>query len=173
VAFDYQPVLKSDLVELRPLRAEDYDDLYAVAADPLIWAQHPVKNGSEEAGFRQFFSEALASGGTLVAIDSKTGRIIGSSLFHAHDAEKSEVEIGWTFLARSRWGGLYNGHLKRLMFRHAFRFVKTVVLLVGQENVRSQRAIEKTGGIRVGRRTDEGGRDSYLYRVTASDAGEG
>ena len=36
MAFDYQPVLKSDLVELRPLRAEDYHDLYAVAADPLI-----------------------------------------------------------------------------------------------------------------------------------------
>jgi RimJ/RimL family protein N-acetyltransferase len=173
VAFDYQPVLKSDLVELRPLHAEDYDDLYTVAADPLIWAQHPVKNRHEEAYFRQFFSEALASGGTLVAIDSKTGRIIGSSRFHAHDSERSEVEIGWTFLARSYWGGLYNGELKRLMLRHAFRFVKTVVFLVGPENARSQRAVEKIGGIRTGRRTDEGGRDSYLYRVTASDAGEG
>jgi RimJ/RimL family protein N-acetyltransferase len=170
VAFDYQPVLKSELVELRPLRAEDYDDLYAVAADPLMWTQHPVKNRHEEAGFRQFFSEALACGGTLVAIDSQTGRIIGSSRFHAHDSEKSEVEIGWTFLARSHWGGLYNGHLKRLMLRHAFRFVKTVVLLVGPENVRSQRAVEKIGGIRMGWRTDDGGRDSYLYRVMASDA---
>ena len=35
MSFDYQPVLKGELVELRPLRAEDYDDLYAVAADPL------------------------------------------------------------------------------------------------------------------------------------------
>ena len=173
MAFDYQPVLKSDLVELRPLRAEDYHDLYAVAADPLIWAQHPVKNRHEQAGFRQFFSEALASGGTLVAIDSKTGRIIGSSRFHAQVSERSEVEIGWTFLARSYWGGLYSGELKRLMFRHAFRFVKTVVLLVGPENVRSQRAVEKIGGIRIGRRTDEGGRDSYLYRVAASDSAEG
>ena len=53
------------------------------------------------AEFRQFFSEALASGGTLVAIDSKVGRIIGSSRFHTRDSERSEVEIGWTFLARS------------------------------------------------------------------------
>lgn len=173
VSFDYQPVLKSELVELRPLRAEDYDDLYAVAADPLIWEQHPVKDRHEEAGFRRFFSEALASGGALVVIDSKTGQIIGSSRFHACDSEKSEVEIGWTFLARSHWGGLYNGHLKRLMLRHAFRFVKTVVLLVGTENVRSQRAVEKIGGIRVGRRTDASGRDSYLYQVTASDAKQG
>ena len=37
VSFDSQPVLKGEFVELRPLRAEDYDDLYYVAADPLIW----------------------------------------------------------------------------------------------------------------------------------------
>ena len=33
MSFDSQPVLKGDLVELRPLRAEDRDDLYAVAGD--------------------------------------------------------------------------------------------------------------------------------------------
>ncbi len=37
VSFDYQPVLKGELVELRPLRSEDYDDLYSIAADPLMW----------------------------------------------------------------------------------------------------------------------------------------
>jgi RimJ/RimL family protein N-acetyltransferase len=167
-SFDYQPVLRDELVELRPLQADDYDDLYAVAADPLIWAQHPVRNRHEEASFRPFFSEALASGGTLVAIDARTARIIGSSRFHAYDPERNEVEIGWTFLARSHWGGRYNGHVKRLMLRHAFRFVATVVLLVSPENVRSQRAVEKIGGVRIGRRPDAGGRDSYLYAITAS-----
>ncbi|PYP65994.1 MAG: GNAT family N-acetyltransferase, partial [Gemmatimonadetes bacterium] len=42
--FDLQPVLKGKLLELRPLRAEDFDDLFAVAADPLIWEQHPAKD---------------------------------------------------------------------------------------------------------------------------------
>jgi hypothetical protein len=42
--FGYQPLLKAELIELRPLRAEDFADLYAVAADPLIWQQHPVRN---------------------------------------------------------------------------------------------------------------------------------
>jgi len=32
--FDFQPVLKGKLLELRPLRAEDFDDLFLVAADP-------------------------------------------------------------------------------------------------------------------------------------------
>lgn len=166
MSFDYQPFLKSDLVELRPLRARDYDKLYAVASDPLIWEQHPVTDRYEETRFQAFFSEALASGGTLIVIDSRTGGVIGSSRFHGYDETRSEVEIGWTFLAKSYWGGRYNGELKRLMLEHAFRFVDSVVFLVGKENLRSQRAVEKIGGIRVGSRPDAGGRDTYVYRVT-------
>ena len=66
MSFDHQPVLKGKLVELRPLRSEDHDDLYAVASDLLIWEQHPVKNRHEEVGFQVFFREALASGGALM-----------------------------------------------------------------------------------------------------------
>ena len=168
MSFDYQPVLKGDLVELRPLRSEDDDDLYAVAADPLIWEQHPVKNRHEEGGFQVFFREALASAGALHAIDTKPQRMIGSSRFHGYDKERSEVEIGWTFLARSHWGGMYNGQMKELMLQHAFRFVNCVVFLVGRQNLRSQRAVEKIGGVRVGSRPDAEGRDSYVYQITAS-----
>ena len=168
MSFDYQPVLKGDLVELRPLRSEDYDDLYAIAADPLIWEQHPVTNRHEEGSFQVFFREALASGGALIAIDAKTRRVIGSSRFHGYNKERSEVEIGWTFLARSHWGGIYNGEMKQLMLQHAFRFVNCVVFLVGLQNLRSQRAVEKIGGVRVGSRPDGGGRNSYVYQTTAS-----
>jgi N-acetyltransferase len=165
--FDYQPVLKGELVELRPLQAEDYDDLYAVAADPLIWEQHPVKERSERQGFQLFFREALASGGALIVIDNRTQRVIGSSRFHGYDHEKSEVEIGWTFLARSHWGGRYNGEMKRLMLQHAFQFVRSVVLLIGPNNIRSQRAVEKIGAVRVGSRLDASSRESYVFQITA------
>ena len=173
MSFDYQPVLKGKLVELRPIGPDDFDDLYAVAADPLIWEQHAVKNRHEEAGFGEFFRESLASGGALIAIDAQTRRGIGSSRFHGYSKEQSEVEIGWTFLARSHWGGRYNGEIKRLMVQHAFRFVNSVVLLVGPQNLRSQRAVEKIGGIRVGSRPDAGGRDSYVYHITASTLAQG
>jgi RimJ/RimL family protein N-acetyltransferase len=171
VSFDLRPVLKGELVALRPLRPNDFDDLYAVASDPLIWEQHPVKTRCERAGFRDFFDEALASGGALIAIDASTQQVIGSSRFHGYSEKRSEVEIGWTFLARSHWGGTYNGEMKRLMLRHAFRFANGVVFLVGRENLRSQRAVEKIGGIRVGPRPDAGGRDSYVYRIVASAFG--
>src|SRR5215472_6695680 len=74
--FDFQPVLQGELLGLRPLRAEDFPALYAVASDPLIWEQHPVKNRYQEEVFKGFFSEALASGGALIAFDAKDRQVI-------------------------------------------------------------------------------------------------
>jgi RimJ/RimL family protein N-acetyltransferase len=163
--FDLQPTLKGELLSLRPLRPEDFDDLYAVASDPLIWELHPERERYKEEVFREFFRLALESGGAFVAIDSKDGRMIGSSRFHGYNPEKSEIEIGWTFLARSHWGGVYNGEMKRLMLRHAFQFVNTVVFLVGPKNWRSQRAMEKIGGVRAGTRIDDTGRESVVFEI--------
>jgi N-acetyltransferase len=168
VPFDPQPTLKDDLLELRPLRPEDFDDLYAVARDRLIWEQHPDHDRHEEPVFRAFFREALASGGALIVLDAKTRQMIGSSRYHGYDPDKDEVEIGWTFLARAYWGGRYNGALKQLMLVHAFRFVGRVVFLVGPQNLRSQRALEKIGAVRTGSRSNGAGRESYVYQITAS-----
>ena len=166
--FDLQPVLKGELVELKPLRAADFHDLYAVAADPLIWEQHPVNDRYTEEVFKAFFREALESHSALIAIDSSDSQVIGSSRFHGYDRERSEIEIGWTFLARSHWGGIYNWEIKQLMLRHAFKYVDSVVFVVGQQNLRSQRAVEKIGGMCVGARLDDGGQDSFVYQITAS-----
>jgi len=167
VTFDYQPLLRGDLVDLRPLRADDYDALYAVAADPLIWEQHPDQTRHQPAGFRAFFNQALESGGALIAIDTKTGAIIGSSRFHGYDCNTEEVEIGWTFLARSHWGGVYNREMKHLMLEHAFRYVRRVVFLIGPHNLRSQRAVEKIGAVRDGSRRDGTGRENWAFVITA------
>jgi RimJ/RimL family protein N-acetyltransferase len=166
--FDLQPTLRGELLELRPLRPEDFDDLYAVASDPRIWEQHPARDRYQEEVFRVFFREALESGGALLALDAKDGRDIGSSRYYGYDEKKSEVEVGWTFLARSHWGGVYNGEMKRLMLRHAFRFVNNVIFLVGPQNFRSQRALEKIGDVRVGTRPDRSGRTSIVYQINAS-----
>lgn len=165
--FDLQPTLKGELLELRPLQPEHFDRLYAVASDPLIWEQHPSKDRYQEEVFKAFFRDALASGGALIAVDSRTGQCIGSSRFYGYDQEKSEIEIGWTFLARSHWGGAYNREMKQLMLDHAFKFVKSVVFLVGSRNLRSQGAVEKIGGIRVGNKRDAEGREGFVYKISA------
>jgi RimJ/RimL family protein N-acetyltransferase len=172
MSFDLQPVLKGALVELRPLRADDFPALYAVAADPLVWEQHPVKDRYEKEAFKDFFHEQLTSGGALLVIDARTGDVIGMSRFHGYDDQRSEIEIGWTFLARSHWGGVYNRELKHLMLRHSFRFVRSVVFLVDPQNRRSQRAVEKIGGVLVGSRLDGGGRQSVAYQIDASTFGD-
>jgi RimJ/RimL family protein N-acetyltransferase len=166
--FNLQPILKGELLELRPLRPEDFDDLYAVAKDPLIWEQHPSKDRYKEGVFKEFFRGALESGGAFVAVDAKDGRVIGSSRFYGYDPVKSEIEIGWTFLARSHWGGIYNREMKQLMLRHAFKFVSSVVFLIGQQNLRSQKAVEKIGGVRAGQKQDDNGNDSFVYQITNS-----
>jgi len=153
MSFDLQPYLKGELVELRPLTPEDWKGLFSVASDPLIWEQHPESDRYKEVVFKNFFAGALESGGAFIVIDSMTQRIIGSTRFHGYDPEKSEIEIGWTFLARKYWGGRYNAEMKQLMLAHAFKYVENVVFFVGENNIRSQRATERIGAIRSGKAT--------------------
>jgi ABC-type lipoprotein export system ATPase subunit/RimJ/RimL family protein N-acetyltransferase len=162
IEFDRQPHLVGELLEVRPLAAADLERLYDVARDPLLWELHPERNRWQRERFEAFFVEALASGGSLAVVDRADGRVIGSSRYHDYDEEHREVEIGWTFLARSHWGGLYNAELKHLMLEHAFRYVDSVVFLVASENLRSRRAVEKLGAVE-----DGGRRESVLYRIVA------
>lgn len=166
MAFDLRPVLRGDLLELRPLWEDDFADLFAAASDPLIWEQHPESDRHTAEKFRRYFDGAIQSGGAFAVIDAVSGAMIGSTRYHGYDPAASEVEIGWTFLARSHWGGRYNGEMKRLLLEHAFKFVDRVVFLIGPNNIRSQRAIEKIGAVRAGTRVSAG-RESLLFAITA------
>lgn len=146
--FELQPTLLGESVELRPLRPEDYDGVYDAAKDPLIWEQHPDRERYKPEIFRNYFQSGIDSGGAFAIVDRASGRIIGSSRYWNLKPEESEVEIGWTFLERKYWGGFTNREIKLLMLRHAFRFVERVVFVVGEHNIRSQRAVEKIGGRR-------------------------
>lgn len=137
-----------------------------MASDPLIWEQHPSHDRYRREVFQGFFDDAMQSGGALLAIDRKDGSVIGSSRYNGYDEQKSEIEIGWTFLARTHWGGRYNGEMKRLMLEHAFRFVNSVIFIIGPHNLRSQKAVEKIGAVRIESRSDALGRESFAYRIT-------
>lgn len=176
---DRRPVLEGEHIRLRPLRSEDWDALFAVASDPLIWEQHPANDRWQEPVFRAFFEDALAGGGALLVIDRASGAVIGSSRFQGLDeAEGGSVEIGWTFLARSHWGGCFNHEMKRLMLAHAFESVAEVRFLVGATNTRSRRALEKIGA-RLTDRTEERimAGDEVIphltYIITAADFAKG
>ena len=140
-----QPSLTGSLIKLRPLQLEDFAALFEAAGDPLIWEQHPEHDRYKREVFQRFFDGAIASKGAFAVIEQKSGRIIGSSRYCDYDPVQREVEIGFTFLERAFWGGSYNRELKSLMIDHAFRFVDRVVFKVGENNLRSQKALQKIG----------------------------
>jgi N-acetyltransferase len=143
--FDLQPALNGHLLELRPLRANDFDPLFAAASDPLIWEQHPENDRYQREVFQKFFDSAIESRGAFAIIERKSRKIIGSSRYCNLNPAEHEVEIGWTFLERAFWGGRYNRELKSLMLDHAFRFVDRVLFVIGEKNVRSQKSVQKIG----------------------------
>jgi RimJ/RimL family protein N-acetyltransferase len=170
---DRQPILEGLMLRLRPLCRDDWDALFAVASDPLIWEQHPAHDRWQEPVFRCFFEEGLAGGGALVIQERATGRVIGSSRYDHQRALPGEVEIGWTFLARDHWGGATNAELKRLMIDHALRAQEAVIFLVGETNLRSRRALEKIGA-RLTDRIDEAEMAGQpvrhlVYRISRAD----
>ncbi len=142
-----QPVLEGERLLLKPLEAGDWQAMFAVASDRELWARHPSHDRWQEPVFRAFFDDALEQGGALAIFERVTGRLIGSSRFQRYDpANGGVVEIGWTFLARDRWGTGLNAEAKRLMLAHAFETVERVVFSVGADNAISRRAMTKIGG---------------------------
>lgn len=142
--FDLQPILKGKLLELHPLQQKDFENLYAVASDPLVWEQHPMWDRYKRNVFEKFFEAAMESKGAFAVREVSTGEIIGSSRYY--ELGPKDVFIGYTFLARKCWGGQFNREMKTLMLNHAFKFVDTVKFHVGDTNKRSQKAMAKIGG---------------------------
>ena len=168
--FNLQPTLTGKLIELRPLLPADFDALFQAASDPLIWEQHPESDRYKKEVFQTYFDGAIESKGAFVVTDRRSGKIIGSSRYCNLKPEESEVEIGYTFLERAYWGGKYNREMKSLMLDHAFRFVKRVVFVVGENNLRSQKALEKIGAgfLRKSESTARDGsvRKTVVFRIT-------
>jgi N-acetyltransferase len=165
---DLQPTLSGDTVLIRPIQVPDWSEMFAAASDPLIWESHPVRDRYKEEVFREYFDGAIRSNSAFAFIERPPGSIIGSSRYHEYQPEKSEIEIGWTFLVRKYWGGSTNREIKRLMLNHAFTFVDTVAFWGGEHNWRSQRAMAKIGGIRrsaLGYRPATGG-SHIVFEIT-------
>jgi RimJ/RimL family protein N-acetyltransferase len=168
MALDRQPTLVGPTLRVRPMEPDDLEALYAVASDPGIWEQHPDRERWRRDVFERYFADALASGGAVV-VETHDGEVIGASRYDRLDEKAGRVEIGWTFLARSRWGGPANRELKDLMLDHAFGAVDVVVFRVGVENRRSRRAVEKLGARLAGIEPDDRLGDHAVYELRAAD----
>lgn len=149
MSINLQPTLEDDLIILRPLRSTDFEALFAIANDPMVWEQHQFKDRYKIEVFSKLFEDSIKSKGALVTIDKTSTSVIGSSRFKLLDNAEGAIEIGWSFLSRKYWGGQYNRSMKRLMIDHAFQFVTDVIFYVDMHNIRSQKAVAKIGGKRI------------------------
>lgn len=147
--FSIQPILENDYVKLIPLQENDFEQLFSVASDPLVWEQHPNKDRYKRDVFERFFEGAIESGGAFKIIEKNTGEIAGSTRFYNYNAADNSIFIGYTFYARKFWGSKMNPQVKKLMLDYIFQFVDKVNFHVGKDNLRSQKAMEKLGAKKV------------------------
>lgn len=169
--FDLQPTyLENDLIKLHPLKKGDFTRLYQVASDPLLWEQHPNKDRYRKEVFEKFFSDAIESKGAFIVMDVKTKKPIGSSRFYEYNEQRKTIAIGYTFLARNYWGTTYNKALKTAMLNYAFQFIDTVFFYIGATNLRSQKAIEKLGAVKIEEKEIQHQTElkklNYIYQLT-------
>ena len=146
--FNSQSILVNAFVKLVPLKFEDFEALYKVASDPLIWEQHPNKDRYQRIVFEKFFEGAIESKGAFIIYEVATNTVIGSSRYY--DKEENSIAIGYTFIGLDYWGKGYNAAIKKLMFDYAFQFVDKIILHIGATNFRSQKAAEKIGASKAG-----------------------
>jgi len=141
----WQPVLSNEKVVLQPLLESDFDQLFEVANDPLLWEQHPNPDRWKYDVFRTFFNGALLSGGAFKILDNKSDELIGCTRFYDFNESEKIVFIGYTFISRKFWGQGYNISAKQLMLDYAFKFADAVYFHIGANNERSKSSIIKLG----------------------------
>ena len=147
--FNLQPTIENEFVKIQPLKQTDFETLYSIASDPLIWEQHPNPDRYKRPVFEAFFKGAMESNAAFLVFDKQTGQAIGSSRYYLVDLVEKSVAIGYTFLAKDHWGGVFNPALKSLMLNYAFTFFDKVILHIGANNIRSQKATEKLGAKKI------------------------
>ena len=173
IEMDVQTQLKNKQILARPLKEEDFETLYKVASDPLIWDQHPNKNRYQRKEFENFFKGAIESGGAYIVYAVETGEPIGSSRYYGWKEEDRSIEIGYTFFSRENWGTGNNRQLKILMLNHAFTFADKVIFHIGATNFRSQKSIEKLNAVKVAEEVveyyGEAPKLNFVYEIAKKD----
>jgi RimJ/RimL family protein N-acetyltransferase len=149
MSFELPQILENESLILYPLKTEDFEDLYQVASDPAVWAQHPNKDRWKKEVFQNFFKGALESGGAFKIIEKSTNRIIGSTRFYDYSPDTKSILIGYTYYSVDCWGQGFNPAVKAMMLDYIFQYVDKVYLHVGATNFRSQVAVGRLGAEKV------------------------
>ncbi|MFD2445645.1 GNAT family N-acetyltransferase [Bacillus sp. CGMCC 1.16607] len=169
--------LIGNTVKLIPMEESHVSDLWEAAKPEEIWAFTAGKIRSLGTA-RKVVESAIADreqgiSYPFVIQEQDTNRMIGSTRFLDISPTHKSVEIGWTWYHPSVWRTRVNTECKFLLLQHAFETwdLNRVQLKTDLRNIRSQKAIERIGGVKEGvfrkdRIIDDGYiRDTVFYSI--------
>lgn len=162
---EFKITLENNYVRLVQTSEDHFQELYQIGSNPVIWEQHPNQDRWKKNNFRKYFEGGLNnSEGCFTIIDKKINKIIGNTRFYSFDENNQSVKIGYTFISNEYWGTEMNYQIKKLMMDYIFQFLDKVYFEIGKNNFRSQKSVEKLGGIKIKLLNDK----NYLYLIEKS-----
>ena len=133
-------------ISLLQIKKENFEELYLVASDPIIWEQHPENDRWKKEKFSIFYKNGLQNKfGFLLIFDKHKNKIIGSTRFYSYDKIDKAIRIGFTFISQEYWGTSINFQVKKMMLDYTFKYLDKVYFDIGINNFRSRKAVEKLG----------------------------
>ncbi len=172
-SFNIQPTLENDIVLLLPLHINDFDSLYELGSDPLIWEQHPNQDRWKLEAFTNYFEGAVRSRRAFKIVYKPDGELAGCTRIYDYVVEENSIKIGYTFIARKFWSKGINPAAKKLLLDYLFQYVEKVQFHIGSKNIRSQIAIGKLGAKKISEEEiayyGEPPKLNYLYQIEKAD----
>lgn len=173
------PLLRGKYIYLELAGESDREPIRPLAKDERIWefTKTLLIDDGYDAMFDRYFDDALAlagvSGQAFVIRAVADGRILGMTRFLNIDRKERRLEIGHTWYLPGIWGQVYNKECKLLLLQLALETLgyNRVEFRVAHQNIRSQKAVEKIGGIREGVlrkhmiRNDGSRRDTVVFSI--------
>ena len=173
----FEPIIRGKYIDLERLTNDHILPLESIAIDPLIWQNLPF-NITDKHSFETFIKELLLKNlndqqVTYVIRDKASRLVCGSTGFINIDAANHQLEIGPSWLSPIVWGTKSNIESKYLLLTFCFEraSIMRVEFRTREANIRSQKAIEKIGGVKEGllrchRKNDDGTfRNTIVYSI--------
>jgi len=151
--------LKGQYVYLEHLHPDHIASLKELAKNERLWEYTKtfLINDTYEEQFEKYIACALDekfTGGqrSFVIHATKKDQIIGMTRYYKLEPLQKRVSIGYTWYIPEVWGMVHNKECKLLLLQYAFETLEfqRVEFEVAHQNFRSQKAVEKIGGIREG-----------------------
>ena len=143
---NFKSHFEDSTISLFQIKKENFEELYLVARDPVIWEQHPENDRWTKEKFSIFYKNGLQNKfGFLLIFDKLKNEIIGSTRFYSYNKMDKAIRIGFTFISQQYWGTSINFQVKKMMLDYTFKYLDKVYFDIGINNFRSRKAVEKLG----------------------------